>query len=141
MPPTLECLIRALIPVLVRMCQQTQLPVRLLDLAIATCRPHFLETQYVVEICRFAALDSYHRRLLLHCECAPFATIIVWSMRTTIGLRALFLGHRAGDVCAMRTNAVVEGSDGGGSRWRRIDGGPAMLRFEGLSKHSPSPSI
>ena len=91
---TLKRLIRPRIPILIRMRQQTQLPVRLLDVPITTRHLHFLEAEDVVEVGGFAPLDSYHRRFLLDGEGAAGAAVVVAAVfRVPVG-RAVWL--RAG---------------------------------------------
>ena len=83
--PTFERLIRTLIPILIWMRQQTQLPISLLDLRL---RCAFFQSQHLVERSRGTFPHSYHRRLLLNCVFSVLIALIVVSAFGNIAIRS-----------------------------------------------------
>jgi hypothetical protein len=95
---TLECLICALIPILVRVRKQTQLAVRFLNLAFRARTLNLLQTQNLIEGCRRTPFYPYDSGFLFDCEGSTCATVVVLvsTFGITIRLRigaARFGGH------------------------------------------------
>lgn len=74
---TLESLVRTSVPILVRMRKQRQLPIRFLDLSITTGSLDRFESENVVKSRGRAFPHPCHCGLLLDCECASTATVVV----------------------------------------------------------------
>jgi len=78
-PLTLKCLVRAVAPVLVRMREQAQLPVRLLDARLANRCALGLEPEDVIEGGRLAAAYARDGRFLVWREGAAAGAIVVYA--------------------------------------------------------------
>lgn len=74
---TLECLVGAVISILIRVGEQTEFPVRLLDLAVGAGAFHRLKSQDIVESGGVTFADSDNGGLLVDGECAAGAAVVV----------------------------------------------------------------
>lgn len=100
---TLESLVSTGIPVLVGMRQQTQFPVRLLDLALSTRRLDFLESQNLVKGGGSTSFYPYHCGLLFDCEGPACAAVVMLSVfRVTIRF-CVCAGGLCGHGCFQRS--------------------------------------
>lgn len=76
-PLTLKCFVRAVAPVLVRMREQAQLPVRFLDTRLADRGAFSLYSEYVIEGRGLAAPHARDRGFLVRREGAAAGTVVV----------------------------------------------------------------
>lgn len=118
-PLTLECLIRAIVPILVRVCQQTLFPVRLLDFTICGA---FLNRENLVERGSRTFSDPDDGRLLLGCVFAVLVALVMFARSRAFAFgvgarsRSRWHGDRGSDEAYRRVLQAVQRDRGRRSR-------------------------